>query len=62
MIVVQVEDQKTIQEQKEIINKKLSEKEIRLNEYHSRLWIENEKKKYKNEKVIFILPNGKKIK
>ncbi len=61
-MMAQVENQKMIQEQTEIVNKKLSEKEIKLNEFHSKLWIENEKKKYKDNQVVFILPNGKKIK
>lgn len=34
---------------------------IQLKEYHSKIYLEKERKKYKNEEVVFILPNGKEV-
>lgn len=36
-------------------------KEIQLKEFHSKLWIQNQKKKMKDESIVFVLPNGKKV-
>ena len=42
-------------------NKTTKVKEIQLKTYQTKLWIENQRKKYKDETVVFILPNGKKV-
>nr|DAJ91888.1 MAG TPA: hypothetical protein [Caudoviricetes sp.] len=36
-------------------------KEVKLQKYQTKLWIQKQKEKTKDENVIFILPNGKKI-
>ena len=50
-----------MEEQKKVVEKMEKKvKEIKLNEYHSKVYLENERKKYKEE-VKFILPNGKEV-
>ncbi len=34
---------------------------IQLEEYHSKIYLEKERKKHKGVEVVFILPNGKEV-
>lgn len=61
--IVETAAMDNVKEKAVIDIEKSNEIKIELKEFHSKMYLEKLKKtKYKNKKVIFILPNGKEYK